>query len=125
MESCEGAPTFGIQTKHAKYPEPTIPKVGVIWADAFESPIYGYSHLPPLKQNKIKKPRDCRINIFSTGANTTRQKVSTCRRSVGIFAEKFYLQQSSCVLRHSGTYHTSTVLSAKKPAPCMEVRGNL
>lgn len=75
------------------------------------------------KQTKKKHKKIGSTIFFPTGANTTRQKVSTSRRSVGIFAEKFNLQQSSCILRHSGTHHTSIVLLAKKPAPHMEVRG--
>lgn len=63
MESYEGAPTFE-EKKNTKYPECRKLNVGVIWADALESPIYGYSHLPLGNKQTKKAQKDWFYNFF-------------------------------------------------------------
>lgn len=99
--------------------------MGVIWADALESPIYGYSHLSLGNKQTKKAQKDWFYNFFFPQEPTQQGRKFPLLGDQWAFLQKkkFNLQQSSCILRHSGTHHTSIVLLAKKPAPHMEVRG--
>lgn len=112
------------ENKNTKYPECRKLNVGVIWADVLESPIYGYSHLPlGNKQTKRSTKRLVLQFFFPQEPIQQGRKFPLLGDQWAFLQKKFNLQQSSCILRHSGTHHTSIVLLAKKPAPHMEVRG--
>lgn len=87
MESYEGAPTFEkTKTQNTQSVENSMWELsGQMYLNLLFMAILTFL----LETNKQKEAqKDWFYNFFSTGANTTRQKVSTSRRSVGIFAEK-------------------------------------